>query len=97
MRWLVLNTLFFLTLSLQAADEHIWGVLEKTVKPGACAQIQDTLGDTYYILRSDEAERVIAPYLGKSIRVQIVGNSEIKDGDTARYFVLKSVTPIPAK
>lgn len=94
----------FLFASLQtgafAAEETIRGVLEKTVKPGACAQIKDALNEWYYITKTEEAEKLIAPFVGKNKRVVIVGHTEQREGDPAFYFSLKSAeefVPKPAK
>lgn len=96
----------FLFASLQggalfAADETIRGVLEKTVKPGACAQIKDALNEWYFIIKTEESEKLIAPFVGKNKRVVIVGTQEQREGDPAYYFNLKSaeeyVPPPPKK
>ena len=80
-----------------AAEEKIRGVLEKTVKAGACAQITDALAETYYITKSDEAEKMVAEYVGKNLKVVITGTVDSKEGDPAFYFTLKSVEPYVAK
>jgi FKBP-type peptidyl-prolyl cis-trans isomerase len=75
-----------------AADEKIRGVLEKTDKPGACAQVTDALGDTYYIAQTSETEKLIADFVGKNIKVVVTGTVETKDGKPPANFVsLKSV------
>jgi hypothetical protein len=73
------------------AEEKIRGVLEKTVKPGACAQISDALAEIYYINKTDEAEKLVAPFVGKNEKVVVTGTVEQKEGDPAYYFTLKSV------
>lgn len=73
-----------------AAEETIRGVLEKTVKPGACAQIKDALNEWYYVIKTEESEKLIAPFVGKNKRVVIVGITEQREGDPAYYFSLKS-------
>lgn len=84
----------FLFASLQAttfaAEETIRGVLEKTVKPGACAQIKDALSEWYYVIKTDESEKLIAPFVGKNKRVVIVGHMEQREGDPAFYFSLRT-------
>lgn len=95
----------FLFASIQAgsvfgAEETIRGVLEKTVKPGACAQIKDSLNEWYYVIKTEESERLIAAFVGKNRRVVIVGVTEQREGDPAYYFNLKSAeeyVPAPAK
>ena len=89
--------------SLFAGEEKIRGVLEKTTKPGACAQITDALSEIYYVTKSDEAEKMIATFVGKNEKVVITGTVEQKEGDPAYYFTLKSVEayatklpPVPA-
>ncbi len=87
--------------NLFAADETIRGVLEKTVKPGACAQIKDALNEWYFVIKTEESEKLIAPFVGKNKRVIIVGTMEQREGDPAYYFSLKSaeefVPPPPKK
>ena len=68
----------------QAADEHIRGVLEKTVKPGACAQITDALNEIYYVIKTEEAEKACVELMGK--RVVLTGGVEQRQGDPA-YFL----------
>jgi hypothetical protein len=77
------------------ADERIRGVLEKTVRPGACAQIRDALQETYYILKNEETEKKIAPYVGRNATVVITGTAETREGDPSQYFALKTVAPAP--
>jgi len=87
----IIAALCVLTLSLRGAEEKIRGVLEKTVKPGACAQITDALADVYYVTKSDEAEKAVAQYVGKTTKVVITGTVETKEGDPAFFFNLKAV------
>lgn len=91
-----------LALTGRAAEEHIRGVLEKTVKPGACAQITDALSEIYYVLKTEEAEKLVAECLGKNIKVVVTGVAVKQEGDPAFFFSLKSVekartVPPPAK
>lgn len=74
-----------------AGEETIRGMLEKTSRPGACAQIADALAEVYYINKTDAAEKLIADYVGKNVRVVITGSVEQKENDPAYYFALKSV------
>lgn len=74
----------------RAAEEKIRGVLEKTAKPGACAQITDALSDVYYITKTDEAEKAVAGFVGKTQKVVISGTVETKEGDAALFFSLKT-------
>src|SRR5690349_87069 len=83
--------------STQAAEEKIRGILEKTARPNACAQITDALNDVYYITKSDEAEKAVANFVGKNVKVVITGTVEAKEGDPANYFNLKSVEPYAPK
>lgn len=80
-----------------AAEEKIRGVLEKTVKPGACAQITDALAEVYFITKSDEAEKLVATYVGKNEKVVVTGTVEQKENDPAFYFTLKTVEPYAPK
>ncbi|HEY3323453.1 MAG TPA: hypothetical protein VGP72_23570 [Planctomycetota bacterium] len=90
-RIVLLAGILSLSLSLFGAEEKIRGVLEKTTKGGACAQITDALADVYYITKTDEAEKAIASYVGKNEKVVITGTVENKEGDTASFFNLKTV------
>jgi len=93
----VLIAFLLVGVSAWAGEEKIRGVLEKTVKPGACAQITDALSDIYYIVKSDEAEKAIEKYVGKNEKVVISGTVETKEGDPAFFFNLKSVEPYAAR
>jgi hypothetical protein len=81
----------------QSAEETIYGILEKTTRAGASAQITDTLNETYYITKSDVTDKLIADFVGKNIRVVITGVAERKEGDTSWYFNLKTVQKNEAK
>ncbi|MCY3022883.1 MAG: hypothetical protein NTW87_28215 [Planctomycetota bacterium] len=83
--------------SVCAGEEKIRGLLEKTAKPEACAQITDALADVYYIKKTDEAEKAVAKYLGKNEKVVITGTVEAKEGDAAPFFNLKLVEPYVPK
>jgi hypothetical protein len=86
-----------LAATVRGGEEKIRGLLEKTVKPGACAQITDALAETYYINKTDEAEKLVASFVGKNEKVVITGVVEQKEGDPSYYFVLKSVEPYAPK
>ena len=79
----------------RAADEHIRGVLEKTVKPGACAQITDALKEIYYVVKNDEAEKACAELMGK--RVVLTGVVEQRQGDAAYFLSLRKAEPYQPK
>ncbi|MGD0090736.1 MAG: Ig domain-containing protein [Planctomycetota bacterium] len=83
--------------SAWAGEEKIRGLLEKTTHPGACAQITDALADVYYIVKSDEAEKAVAKYAGKTEKVVVAGTVETKEGDPAYFLNLKSVEPYAPK
>ena len=95
MRKLVMAALFVVLAGVNGgafgAEEKIRGTLEKTVKSGACAQITDALAELYYVNKTDEAEKLVAPFVGKNEKVVITGTVEQKEGDPAYYFTLKSV------
>lgn len=78
-----------------AAEEHIRGVLEKTGKEGACAQITDALNDIYYVVRTPEAQKLCEPLMGQ--RVMLTGVVEQKQGDTSYFLNLKSASPYQPK
>jgi CO dehydrogenase/acetyl-CoA synthase gamma subunit (corrinoid Fe-S protein) len=89
--FLLAGFLAALALRVGAGEEKIRGVLEKTSRPGACAQITDALSETYYVNKTDQAEKLVAEYVGKNIKVVISGIVEQKENDPAYYFALKSV------
>lgn len=70
-----------------AVEEHIIGVLETTVKPGACAQIKDALKETYYIVKTDESDKACKALIGK--RVEVFGVVEERAGDPSYFFHLR--------
>lgn len=76
-----------LTAVLNAAEERIRGVLEKTARTDACAQITDALNETYFIAKSDAAVKLCADLMGK--RVVVTGVVEQRPGDPAYYLLLK--------
>jgi hypothetical protein len=90
MRMGLILALVCVAFSSRAAEEKIRGVLEKTAKPGACAQITDALSDVYYINKTDEAEKAVASFVGKTQKVVITGTVETKEGDASLFFNLKS-------
>jgi len=71
-------------------EEHVQGVLEKTVREGACAQLTDVLNDVYYVLKTPEAERALADLIGK--KVVITGVVEQRGNDPAYYLSFRSAT-----
>jgi hypothetical protein len=79
----------------RAADEHIRGVLEKTVKAGACVQVTDALNETYYVVKTAESEKLCNELLGK--RVVLTGVVEERAGDPAYYLNLKAAEPYQPK
>jgi hypothetical protein len=93
----VAAALMALCLTVKASEEKIRGVLEKTAKPGACAQITDALADVYYVSKTEEAEKAVAKYVGKNERVVLSGTVEQKEGDPAFFLNLKAVEPYAAK
>jgi len=90
MRFCLILALACAAVTVHSAEEKIRGVLEKTAKPGACAQITDALSDIYYINKTDEAEKAVANFVGKTQKVVITGTVESKEGDSSLFFNLKS-------
>jgi len=86
-----------LTAVAQGAEETLRGVLEQTTRHGACAQLTDALGETYYIVKTDETEKMIAPYVGKNRPVKVVGTAENRDGEIHIYFNAKRVEAVAKK
>ena len=87
----ILAAMLSISVSLRAGEEKIRGLLEKTNKAGACAQITDALAEVYYINKTDENEKAVAKYLGKNEKVVLTGTVESKEGDPSYFFALKSV------
>jgi hypothetical protein len=90
-----LPALLLLSVTGYCAEETIRGVLEKTVKAGACAQIRDSLGEIYYIVKNDDADKLVAPFAGKNIKVILIGTVEQREGDPEYLFNLKSANEVP--
>ena len=86
-------TCLFLLLSFPAisAEERIRGILEKTARPDACAQITDALDDTYYVAKSVAAEKLIAAFVGRNTVVVVTGTVAHKPGGLGVTLELKSV------
>ncbi len=78
-----------------AVEERIIGVLEKTAKSGACAQITDVLKETYYVAKSSQAERLCKPLIGK--KVVVAGVVEERNGDPSYYFKLRNARAYSAE
>lgn len=89
MRFAMIFTLLVMTVAARSAEEKIRGILEKTTKAGACAQITDALSDVYYITKTDESEKAVANFVGKNQKVVITGTVEAKEGDLSLFFNLK--------
>ena len=94
---IVFFVLFAAMFGARSAEEKIRGILEKTSKGGACAQITDALSEIYYINKTDDAEKAIEKFVGKNERVLISGTVESKEGDPSYFFALKSVEPYTPK
>ena len=67
-------------------EERIRGVLEKTAKEGALAQITDALKEIYYVSKSDAAEKLCKDLIGK--RVVLTGTVEQHAGDADFFLVV---------
>jgi len=74
-----LCAVLFTVAHASAVEERIRGVLEKTAKPSALAQITDALKETYYVAKSDNAEKLCKDLMGK--RVVIAGTVEQRPGE----------------
>ena len=90
--WSLYVLLLFNAASSQATEEHLRGVLEKTVKPGACAQITDALRETYFINNTPDAQKITQDMLGK--RVMLTGIVEQHAGDPDYFFKLNKAEPL---
>lgn len=91
----VLAGVLLLTGPAHGIDEHIRGVLEKTARTDACAQITDALNEVYFVAKGDAAEKMCASLMGK--RVVLTGTVEQHPGDPAYYLVLKKAEAYQAK
>lgn len=91
----LLSGVLLLAGAAHGVDEHIRGVLEKTARTDACAQITDALNEIYYVAKGDAAEKMCAELMGK--RVVLTGTVEQHAGDTAYYLVLKKAEAYQAK
>lgn len=77
----------------QAAEpkvEHLRGVLEKTMRADASAQITDSLGDTYYVAKTEATEKRIVNFVGKPKKVVVTGLVEAR-ANGSLYFQLKTI------
>jgi len=97
MRWTAIVVCVMAFGYVRAGEEKIRGVLEKTAKPEACAQISDALNELYYVAKSDAAEKMIAGYVGKNQRVVLSGTIESKPNESVPYINLKTVEPYAPK
>ena len=75
----------------RGAEEKIRGLLEKTVKPDACAQIVDALNEVYYVAKTDATEKMVANFVGKNQKVVVTGTVENKPNETVPFINAKSV------
>ena len=75
----------------RAVEEHIRGVLEKTVREGACAQITDALNEIYYVLKTPDSEKLCGQYLGQ--RVLLTGSVEPRGAEGAYFLNVKKAEP----
>jgi len=71
----------------ECVEERIRGVLEKTAKPNACAQITDALNDIYYVVKTVESEKACAPLIGR--RVVLTGTVEERGEARVYYLTLR--------
>src|SRR5947207_3099301 len=93
MVWMIMPVAFV----ARAGEERIRGMLEKTDKAEACAQIKDALNELYYVTKSDAAEKMVANFVGKSQRVVLTGTVENKSNESVPYINLKTVEPYAPK
>lgn len=82
--WPAALLLAFFAARTEGVEERIRGVLEKTAKPNACAQITDALNDVYYVVKTVESEKACAPLIGR--RVVLTGTVEER-GEAQVYFL----------
>ena len=73
----------------EGVEERIRGVLEKTAKPNACAQITDALNDIYYVVKTVDSEKACAPLIGQ--RVVLAGVVEERGAERVYFIMLKKV------
>ena len=73
------------------AEEKVRGLLEKTAKPDACAQIVDALNEQYYLEKADATEKMIASFIGKNQKVVVTGTIAAKPNESIPFISVKSV------
>ncbi|MCZ7647534.1 MAG: hypothetical protein M5U26_20140 [Planctomycetota bacterium] len=88
MRTIGLCVLLLVLARAHAYEERLRGTLEKTAKPGACAQLTDALNETYYVLKTTESENLCAPLYGQ--KVLLTGIVEKRVGDADYFLNLKA-------
>lgn len=74
------------------AEERIRGTLEKTARPGACAQITDALKETYFLSHSAEAQKACADLFGR--KVLVTGVVDVRPGTEDYYFTVAKIVPL---
>ncbi len=82
--WPAALLLVFFGARAEGVEERIRGVLEKTARPNACAQITDALNDIYYVVKTVASEKSCAPLIGR--RVVLSGTVEER-GEARVYFL----------
>jgi len=75
----------------RGAEEKIRGLLEKTAKPDACAQITDALNEMYYVAKTDATEKMVANFVGKNQKVVVTGTIETKPNESVPFINVKGV------
>ena len=80
-----------ISFGVRAGEEKIRGLLEKTVKPDACAQITDALNEMYYVAKTDATEKMVAEFLGKNQKVVVTGTVESKPNESVPFINAKTV------
>jgi len=75
----------------RGAEEKGGGLLEKTAKPDACAQIVDALNELYYLEKADATEKMIAGFIGKNQKVVVTGTIAAKPNESIPFISVKSV------
>ncbi len=84
-------SVFAIGIISHASEEKVRGLLEKTVKPDACAQITDALNEMYYVVKTDAAEKMVANYVGKNQKVVVTGAIETRPNETVPFVTVTAV------
>jgi FKBP-type peptidyl-prolyl cis-trans isomerase FklB len=79
--------LLFYCAAASATDVTVVGTLEKTDRPGACAQLTDAASDVYYITQTGAAAALLAPFIDNKIKAALTGEVKTQEGAPPLRFL----------